>query len=64
MVRRHDSAGSPLTLEHAMAKSRVVPATTRDFMPDPSGIRVGSFHVPFVGARAVPTLESNVGAQR
>lgn len=63
MSCRHDSQGSPLTPRHAIAKSRVMPATTRDFAPDPSEIRVGSFHVPAGRASAVPALEPEVGAQ-
>jgi hypothetical protein len=45
MDPRHNLRASSLTPRHATAKPRVVPATTRDCLPDPSEIRVGSLHV-------------------
>jgi len=63
MTGRHDSQGSSLTPRHAIGKPRVVPATIRDCLSDPSEVRVGSFHVSIGRASAVPTLEPTVGTQ-
>jgi hypothetical protein len=61
MTSEHTKQRSTLTVLGATWRSRRVPIKTRQPLPDPSGYRVGSFHLPAGDARAVPMLFQVIG---
>ena len=63
MTSEHVKQRSTLTVPSATCRSRRVLSKARQSVPDPSGYRVGSFHLPAGNARAVPTLKRVIGTK-
>jgi len=63
MTLEHTEQRSTLTVPSATARSRGVLSKAKQSVQDPSGYRVGSFHLPEGDARAVSTLKRVIGTK-